>query len=280
MFRMIRTVVVLLVATLAWPLLAAGQDAPLPNPSVLKERVLARAKEIEKSGVQELYEYRRTSVRREMKEDGTVKSLEETQYQMVPRDGLPYPRLLSKNGATPSAKDIEDEEKRYQRARKRLEERRRTGKTTSEDRVLSREILDRFDFIIEEREALNGRSAIRVALKPKAGLKDRTQTDKVLNRLAGHVWVDEADYELVRADMQLTEPVSFYAILGVARKLRAVYEAQMVDAGVWFPARFELEIDARRLVSNIRTKQTEQYFEYRRHEPPAARRGRQASLTP
>jgi hypothetical protein len=83
------------------------------------------------------------------------------------------------------------------------------------------------------------------------------------------VWVDEPLYDLVRADVHITEPIRFYGILGLARKLNVVYDAQLVDGHVWFPARFEMAIDARRLVSQVRTHQTERFFDFKRHDAAA-----------
>jgi hypothetical protein len=247
---------------------ADARDEPLPTPGELAERVLARAKQVEPLWTQ--FEYRRVSVLKELGEDGTVKEETEELYLMVPRDGLVFSRLLEKNGVASTAKDLRRGEERHQRALKRREERQRTGRASSEDRELSKEILERFDFKIEGRERLNGRNTLKIALAPKANPpRERSQTDKVLNRLRGHVWVDEALYDLVRADVHLTQPVRFYAILGVARKLTVLYEAQLVDGQVWFPARFEMAIDARRLVSQVRTHQTERFFDFKRHDAAA-----------
>ena len=257
--KLIGIVLVLLV-----PWAGAGDD-PLPTPGELAERVLARAKEVEPLWTR--YEYRRVSVQKELREDGTVKEEHEARYLMVPRDGLVFARLIEKNGAPPTAQDVKRDEERHERAVRRREERRRTGQVSSEDRTLSKEILERFDFRIEKRELLNGRNTLKIALTPKPNPPaERNQIDKVLNRLRGHVWVDESLYDVVRADVQLTEPVRFYAILGIARKLNVVYDAQLVDGRVWFPAKVEMAIDARRLVSQVRTHQTERFFDFKRHD--------------
>ena len=262
--NVIRIVFVLLV--LGVP--TSARDEPLPTPGELAERVLARAKAVEPLWTR--YEYRRVSVQQELREDGTVKEETEELYLMVPRDGLVFARLLEKNGASPTAKDLRRDEERHQRALRRREERQRTGRGSSEDRVLSKEILARFDFRIETRERLNGRNTLKIALAPKANPpRERNQMDKVLNRLRGHVWVDESLYDMVRADVHLTEPVRFYAILGIARKLHVVYDAQLVDGQVWFPAKVDLAIDARRLVSQVRTHQTERFFDFKRHDAAA-----------
>lgn len=263
--KLLGIVVVLLVLGVS----TGARDEPLPTPEELAERVLARAKAVEPLWTQ--YEYRRVSVQKELREDGTVKEENEELYLMVPRDGLVFARLLEKNGAPPTAKDVRRDEERHERALRRREERQRTGRASSEDRVLSKEILGRFDFRIETRERLNGRNSLKIALAPKANPpRERNQMDKVLNRLRGHVWVDETLYDLVRADVHLTEPVRFYAILGIARKLHVMYDAQLVDGLVWFPAKVEMAIDARRLVSQVRTQQTERFFDFKRHEAKTA----------
>jgi hypothetical protein len=265
---MVRKLIGIVLALLVLGAPAGAHDDPLPTPSELAQRVLARAKSVEPLWTR--YEYRRISVHKELREDGTVKKQNEELYRMVPRDGLIFSRLLEKDGAPPTAKDRDRDEERHARALRRREESQRTGRTSSEDRSLSKEILERFDFRIEGRELLNGRNTLRVALAPKANPpKERNQIDKVLNRLRGQVWLDEALYDLVRADVHLTEPVRFYAILGIARKLHVVYDAQLVDGQVWFPATVDIAIDARRLVSQVRTHQTERFFNFKRHEATA-----------
>jgi hypothetical protein len=266
---MIGKLIGIALALLVLGLPAGAYDERLPTPSELAARVLSRAKAVEPLWTR--YEYRRLSVHKELREDGSVKEQSEELYRMVPREGLIFARLLEKNGAPPTANDLERDEERHARALRRRDESRRTGRTSSEDRSLSKEILDRFDFRIEGRELLNGRKTFRVALAPKPNPpRERNQIDKVLNRLRGHVWLDEALYDLVRADVQLTEPVRFYAILGIARKLDVRYEAQLVDGLVWFPAMVEIAIDARRLVSQVRTHQTERFFDFRRHDTTAS----------
>ena len=245
-----------------------ARDEPLPTPGELAQRLLARAKYVELLWTR--YEYRRASVQKELREDGTVKEETEELYLMVPRDGLVFARLLEKNGGPPTAQDLRRDEERHARALRRRDERQRTGRASSEDRELSKEILERFDFRIVGRERLNGRNTLKIALAPKAiPPRERNQLDKVLNRLRGHVWVDEPLYDLVRADVHITEPIRFYGILGLARKLNVVYDAQLVDGQVWFPARFEMAIDARRLVSQVRTHQTERFFDFKRHDAAA-----------
>jgi hypothetical protein len=78
-----------------------------------------------------------------------------------------------------------------------------------DDFALNNDLFGRFDFTVAGREVLNGRSALIVDFQPaKKNVPVRNLKDRFINKAAGRVWVDEADYKLVKADLHLTERVN------------------------------------------------------------------------
>src|SRR3712207_1999523 len=94
---------------LAMPALRADQESPLPSGQQLAERMLARAKQVESARLWTQYQYRRTSTRRELDENGGTEKQEELRYLMIPKGDLMFPQLVAKNGHPPSAADLAKE---------------------------------------------------------------------------------------------------------------------------------------------------------------------------
>jgi hypothetical protein len=251
---------------LLFPLLAfAGEnEQPLPDVKLLAAKVIARVKDTDKRNVWGSFRYKAEFTEVQFDSDGKEKQRDVRMREYEPVDGRPFGRVVSHNGGPPDKDDLEKQEKKLAEHKKRQAER-AAGKRNAEDRELNEEIMSRFDYVLVHRELVNGRPAFLISLKPKPGPKpEPSAADKVVNRLAGRVWIDEADNEVVRADVYLTEPVSVYLGIGNVRALRVQYHAQKVEPDVWMPETLELDIEGRKLFSNFRQKTTQRYFGFQR----------------
>jgi hypothetical protein len=89
--------------------------------------------------------------------------------------------------------------------------------------------------------------------------------DRLLNKLAGKVWVDSQDYEIVRLEIHLAGKATMWGgLLATLRKLEGEFEQTRTDDGVWFPFRLEGSLDARVLFSNYRLKENERWSDFRK----------------
>ena len=61
------------------------------------------------------------------------------------------------------------------------------------------ELLARYQFAVKQRVVLSNRPTLVVTFKPKDGdLPERSVEDRILNRLTGTLWIDEAEADTAR----------------------------------------------------------------------------------
>jgi hypothetical protein len=135
-----------------------------------------------------------------------------------------------------------------------------------------RDLLQRFDFTVQKREMLNGRSTFLLTFVPKTpAWPVRRLQDRLLNRAAGSLWIDEQEAELVKADLYLSEPVSF-GILGAADVIRFSFERSYVSGAGWLTHWIETNFKGRKFVIPIQVRRRVDCSDYKA-EPPSEQGG-------
>ena len=117
------------------------------------------------------------------------------------------------------------------------------------DFTVEREFLQRFEVTLGGRETLNGRPALILDLvpapkKPPAhDLKDR-----IINKMAGRAWVDEAEWVLVQGDFHLTEKVNVVAgLVGAIAKFTLTFNRTRTADGLWFTHHLDWHLEGREI---------------------------------
>ena len=122
------------------------------------------------------------------------------------------------------------------------------GKVFEEsDFPLRDDLLKRFVFTLAGREILNGRPALIVDFKPAPGkLPERNLKDRFLNKAAGRVWVDEADYNLPRARLYLSEHVNVVGgLVGAVWKFTYNFDRERTPDGIWYTRTVDWHLEGR-----------------------------------
>jgi hypothetical protein len=92
--------------------------------------------------------------------------------------------------------------------------------------------------------------------------------DSVLKRLAGRLWVDEAERAVAKIEVDNTSGIKLALGLAVSVQtlsMRATFTR--VEAGVWLPRSVETLVVGRKLLfSSFRLRRTTTYANYRRFE--------------
>lgn len=117
------------------------------------------------------------------------------------------------------------------------------------DFAVDREFLQRFQFTLVGREPINGRPALILNLVPAAKKPpEHNIKDRIINKMAGRVWVDEAESVLVQADFHLTEKVNVVAgLVGNIASLTLSFKRERTADGLWFTPRLEWHLDGREI---------------------------------
>jgi hypothetical protein len=171
------------------------------------------------------------------------------------------------------AKQDRDEKERVAKeAAKRAKESEaeRTEKKAKQDRE-EQELLDdvfaMYDFQLLRRETLNGISTIPVSFKTRPDYKPKTSfAGKILRHLAGTVWFAEDEHEMVKAEIELIDTVSFVGFLPKVQKgSTIVSERRKINNEIWLPYHNEARINGRLLlVKGMNIREIEEYSDFRK----------------
>lgn len=115
------------------------------------------------------------------------------------------------------------------------------------DFAVDRQFLQRFEFTLIGRETINGRPALILDLVPATKKPpEHDLKDRIINKMAGRVWVDEEEALLVKADFHLTEKVNVVAgLVGAIANFNLSFNRTRTADGLWFTPRLDWHLDGR-----------------------------------
>jgi hypothetical protein len=252
------------------PAAAAQNGEPLPTAAVVMEKVIERARWVQEHRPALQYTYRQQVLVEKMDGDGAVKEREERIYELARVEDEPFFRLVQKNGQPPTKDDLEDEAKREKEFRKRLAERRKK-KSDEEGFRFDRDLVSKYRGEMLGREVVNGRPAYVLRFEPKSrDLPVRKRVDRLTNKLAGKLWVDAQDYEVVKAEGNLIEPARVgLGLIANFTKLDFSVEMVRLDDSTYLPLRLDALLQGRVVFSTIHQRQTIHWQNFQKTEAAA-----------
>jgi hypothetical protein len=178
--------------------------------------------------------------------DGTKKV---TVSQVVVVEGLPFEKVISRNGQplTPSEQKREDE--KYQKA---VSERSAPGareKKLAEyehARSFLKEVPKAFAFKIAGEEMINGRANYVMDCEPNPEYSPVDSKAKMFSHIKAKMWIDKQDLRWTRADATVTAPIAIGWILAkIGQGARISIHQQRVAPNVWMPSELAVNGNAR-----------------------------------
>jgi hypothetical protein len=127
--------------------------------------------------------------------------------------------------------------------------------------LVTPELLARYQFAVKQRVILSNRPTLVVTFKPRnEEMPEQSVQDKILNRLTGTLWIDEAEADTARVQANLVESVTvgWFGWLGSLTRCELSLTRQRMPDGVWINDRMTLYIQARKLISSERFRLTEE----------------------
>jgi hypothetical protein len=247
-------------AAVAAAVLLLAEEPPLPDGNAYVRGLASKQRHREE--VLDLYTYDMVEVRDEMDERGRVKESRARRYETFFVLGRPVRRLVEEDGRplSPARQAREDRQARE------MAEAVRAGRAVMErPGVRLSAILDRYDFRAVGREPVAGRPAIVLEFTPRTGER-KIENDRLLRQVRGRLWVDEAEREVVRADVSNLAPLKFgWGVGATVTSLATRVEFRKVDDAVWLPAEDETTAAGRKLLfKKFRTRLRRTYGGYRR----------------
>jgi hypothetical protein len=197
------------------------------------------------------YTFLERSEERRYGRNGRLSSTEIETYEFMVLGGRPYGRLVERDDKALPEKDVRKEQERLdkeqaKRQRESASDKAKEDKDRAEQRAFLREVPEAFNLTIQGTEQIGGRPMWVIGAQPKPGYKPKLKRADILLRLRGKIWVDQTDYQWVKAEVEVIDAISFgLGILKLAPGAVLNFEQVRVNDEVWLPARVHVKADAR-----------------------------------
>jgi hypothetical protein len=246
---------------------ASPTDGALPDASQVIERVVQRADDVACAGEAGKYAFEKHSISEELDTLGKATKTTERTYEVIPIQGVPFSRLVRIGN-----RNLTEQETKAQN-RKELEFRKKVARNDAETMAekngdwLDKDLVDRYDFKVEGRDSFQSRPVLILSFNPRKNHGvEKTIEDKVLNRLAGTLWVDEKEAEIAQLKVGLTEDLSlgwFGAVGSLKQFDLKLVRAPLAD-GVWVTQKQVVMMCGRKIVSSMRHSTLEESSNFRK----------------
>ena len=264
------------------PVSAAAASPSLPSvPATLskdqiKELIRKVAdNDIENDKKQRDYTYIEREVQHNLDGKGQTKSTETKTYEILEIYGEPVERLTEKNDKPLSEKEAAKEEEKIQKIvdkRKNETEKQRKKRLEAEEndreegRQFVHEIDDAYNFSLVGTELVGGREAWVIAAEPRPGFVPHMKYANFLPKFHGRVWIDKADVQLAKMDVECLDTVSWGLFLARFHKgSRFMLEQTRVNDEVWLPRELAVTVDVRlALLKNFNVEDEQTFRDYKK----------------
>ena len=252
---MTRRIRIALICLLLGSLSAYGMQDTLTEAQIRELIRNSADKDVENTKRERDYTYVRRDEERKLDGNGRVKSSESKTYEVMVLAGEQAEKLIEKNDQPLSEKEARKEDEKIQKLidksekespndrRKRIE---KSEKEIEEGRQFVREVADAYKFTLRGTEDVGGRSAYVVDADPLPGYKPRLKEAKILPKVRLRLWIDKAEQQWVKIDIECIDTISWGLFLARIHKGSTIrVEQTRVNDEVWLPKHVTLTMDAR-----------------------------------
>jgi hypothetical protein len=213
----------------------------------------------------------------EFEGDGRVKKREVHEYTFFYLNGEEITTLVKKDGKLLS--DAE-QKKENEKTQKRIEEfQKREAKKEAKEEKAKQEgkhdedepgieiFLRASQFVNPRRERFRGQDVLVFDFEPNPEFKAHKLVEKVVQKLAGVVWVDEKAHDVARLEAYFTGDMKFAGglLANLQKGTSFVYEQAYVNNEVWLPTYLEAHVGVRfLLVKGFKVGIVTRYSDYKK----------------
>ena len=235
----------------------------------------AAAKDIENDKKQRDYTYIQREDEHKLDGKGEIKSRESRTYEIMVLYEEPVRKLIARDDKPLSDSDARKEDEKVQKIiekrknenesdrRKRLE---KQTKEREEARQFVKEIADAYTFRFAGEENVDGRETEVIDGDPRPGYEPHMKDAKFLPKFRFRVWLDRAEKQWVKLDIQCIDTVSVGLFLVRLHKGSNIQiEQARVNDEVWLPRQVSLKLDARvALLKGLNIAEDVTYRDYKK----------------
>lgn len=256
--------------------------APLPDAASLVRDVRAGLRTDEELLRQYTFKERRRDVK--VSKLGKVHFGPWREFEVYPSEvpGETYKRLVSVDGVPLARADLERRDAQHRKVvLDQLEQIRvetpaqrntrlaKKAKERREEQDVVDDVFTVYDIAVIGREVIAGRPAIVTSLTPRKQARTKSDAGAYLKKMRGRAWVDEADRQVVRLEMDVIDDITFG--LGLLARMQKgstiAFRRTLVNGEIWLPAEAQYRIVGKTLVfRKFALESTTQFSEYRKFD--------------
>jgi hypothetical protein len=248
----------------------------LPDLKALFKEIDDNQKAIDK--IKENYAGTETEEETDYDGDGRVKKRETRESTFFYLDGDEITTLVNKDGKPLSEKE---QEKENERAQKRIAEHQKRqakkeakeekakeqGKNEDRDEPGIEVFLRACQFVNPRRERFRGQDVLVFDFEPNPEFRPHKLEEKVVQKLAGVVWIDEKAHDVARLEAHFVGDVKIAGglLANLQKGTSFVFEQAFINNEVWLPTYMEAHIGARvLLLKGFKMSFSTRYSDYRK----------------
>ena len=248
----------------------------LPDLKALFKEIDDNQKAIDK--IKENYAGTETEEETEYEGNGKVKKHEARESTFFYLDGDEITTLVKKDG---KPLDEKEQEKENEKVRKRIEEhqKRKAKKEAKEEKAKEQGkdedkddpgievFLRACQFVNPRRERFRGQDVLVFDFEPNPEFQPRKLEEKVVQKLAGVVWVDERAHDVARLEAYFVGDVKIAGglLANLQKGTSFVFEQAFINNEVWLPTYMEGHVGARvLLLKGFKVSFVTRYSDYRK----------------
>jgi len=182
---------------------------------------------------------------------GNLSSKEIQTNEFMVLGGRPYGKLVERDDKPLPAKEARKEQEKVEkeaakRQRESASDKAKEDKDRAEERRYLREVPEAFVLTLQGTEQIGGRPVWIIGAQPKPGYKPKLKRAEMLAHLRGKIWVDQADYQWVKAEVAVIDPISFgLGLVKLASGAVLNFDQVRLNDEVWLPAHISVRAEAR-----------------------------------
>src|SRR5713226_3678456 len=186
---------------------------------------------------------------------------------LVKKDGKPLSDAEQKKENEKTQKRIEEHQKRQAKKEAKEEKAKEEGKDKEGDEPGIEVFLRACQFVNPRRERFRGQDVLVFDFEPNPEFKPHKLVEKLAQKLAGVVWVDEKAHDVARLEAYFTGDMKLAGglLASLQKGSSIVYEQAFVNNEVWLPTYVEAHFGARfLLVKGFKGSVVTRYSDYKR----------------
>jgi hypothetical protein len=232
--------------------------------------------------IKENYTGRRATEETEFDASGKVTKLEREEHTFFYLSGEEISTLVGKDGHSLSSneqakqneitrKHIEEIQKRQTKKDEKVEKDRETGKEEKSEKDEDEPGIELFlracQFVNPRHEHFRGQDVLVFDFEANPEYKPRKIAEKIAQRLAGVIWIDEKQHQVARLEAYFVNDFRFAGglLANLQKGTSFIFEQTFVNDEVWLPTYDEAHIGVRvLLVKGFRVNEVNRYSDYQR----------------